>query len=75
MIGFQQVKGTITSRLYLYPQVFALILSTSGIVLFAYADGFGSHSTWGVVLSICSSASLAIFKVGQISYIKEHYVQ
>ncbi|XP_048729662.1 solute carrier family 35 member F3-like [Ostrea edulis] len=44
-------------------RVFALILSTSGIVLFAYADGFGSHSTWGVVLSVCSSASLAIFKV------------
>lgn len=44
-------------------RIFALILSISGVVLFAYADGFGSHSTWGVVLAICSSSALAVFKV------------
>ncbi|XP_061183186.1 solute carrier family 35 member F3-like [Saccostrea echinata] len=44
-------------------RVIALILSISGVVLFAYADGLGSHSTWGVVLAICSSSSLAVFKV------------
>ncbi|XP_022310046.2 solute carrier family 35 member F3-like isoform X1 [Crassostrea virginica] len=44
-------------------RIFALILSVSGVVLFAYADGFGSHSTWGVVLAIASSSALTIFKV------------
>lgn len=46
-----------------FTQIFALILSVSGVVLFAYADGFGSHSTWGVVLAIASSSALTIFKV------------
>lgn len=52
----------------IYWQIFALILSISGVVLFAYADGFGSHSTWGVVLAICSASALAVFKVRLFRY-------
>ncbi|KAK3088520.1 hypothetical protein FSP39_020120 [Pinctada imbricata] len=55
-------------------RIVAMIFSITGIVLFVYADGFGTASMWGVVLAVGSSASASIFKVlfkkfvGDISY-------
>ena len=35
----------------------------SGIVLFAYVDGFGSANTGGVLMSVGSAVGAALYKV------------
>ncbi|CAG5118044.1 unnamed protein product, partial [Candidula unifasciata] len=44
-------------------RIFAMIFSITGIVLFAYVDGFGSPAMFGVVLGIASSAGAAVYGV------------
>ncbi|XP_069105890.1 LOW QUALITY PROTEIN: solute carrier family 35 member F3-like [Argopecten irradians] len=44
-------------------RILAMIFSISGMVLSAYAGGFGSSSMWGVVLSVSASATMSVFKV------------
>ena len=44
-------------------QILAMIFSITGIVLFAYADGFGSPNMWGVVLAVTSASAAAVYKV------------
>ena len=40
-----------------------MLLSISGIVLFAYVDGFGTANTWSIALSIGSAIGAALYKV------------
>lgn len=40
-----------------------MIFSITGIVLFAYADGFGNPNMWGVVLAVTSASTAAVYKV------------
>ena len=44
-------------------QLGSVILVMSGIILFAYADGFHSANTVGIVLSIGSAIGAAVYKV------------
>ncbi|XP_064597493.1 solute carrier family 35 member F4-like [Liolophura sinensis] len=44
-------------------RIVAMIFSITGIVLFAYVDGFGSPSMWGVVLAAVSASSASVHKV------------
>ncbi|XP_060083012.1 solute carrier family 35 member F3-like [Ylistrum balloti] len=44
-------------------RIMAMIFSISGMVLSAYAGGFGSTSMWGVILSVSASATMSVFKV------------
>ncbi|XP_033727857.1 putative thiamine transporter SLC35F3 [Pecten maximus] len=44
-------------------RIFAMIFSISGMVLSAYAGGFGSTSMWGVILSVSASATMSVYKV------------
>ncbi|CAG5136785.1 unnamed protein product [Candidula unifasciata] len=44
-------------------RIFAMIFSITGIVLFAYVDGFGTPAMFGVVLGVTSSAGAAVYMV------------
>ncbi|CAL1532488.1 unnamed protein product [Lymnaea stagnalis] len=44
-------------------RIFAMIFSITGIVLFAYVDGFGSPVMFGVVMGVASSAGAAVYGV------------
>ena len=44
-------------------QIVAAILSITGIVMLAYADGFYSESIKGVALAVGSASTSAIYKV------------
>ncbi|OWF49558.1 putative thiamine transporter SLC35F3 [Mizuhopecten yessoensis] len=44
-------------------RILAMIFAISGMVLSAYAGGFGSTSMWGVILSAAASATMSVFKV------------
>ncbi|XP_046362963.1 solute carrier family 35 member F4-like [Haliotis rufescens] len=44
-------------------RILAMIFSITGIVLFAYVDGFGSQAMWGVVVAVAASAGIATYKV------------
>ena len=44
-------------------QIVAAILSITGIVMLAYADGFHSESIKGVALAVGSASTSAIYKV------------
>lgn len=40
-----------------------MVLAISGIILFAYSDGFGSASLLGVCLAVLSAVGAALYKV------------
>ncbi|XP_036361841.1 solute carrier family 35 member F4 isoform X2 [Octopus sinensis] len=44
-------------------RILAIIFSITGIVLFAYADGFGTSNMWGVVLAVVSASAAAVYKI------------
>ena len=44
-------------------QALAVCLSITGVVLFAYADGFGSFEAIGIVLAALFSLVAAFFRV------------
>ncbi|KAK6167892.1 hypothetical protein SNE40_021821 [Patella caerulea] len=44
-------------------RILALVFSITGIVLFAYVDGFGSEAMWGVVVAVASSAGAAVYRL------------
>ncbi|GAB1599406.1 putative thiamine transporter SLC35F3 [Argonauta hians] len=44
-------------------RILAIIFSITGIVLFAYADGFGTYNMWGVVLAVVSASAAAVYKI------------
>ncbi|KAH9496701.1 hypothetical protein Btru_009697 [Bulinus truncatus] len=44
-------------------RILAMIFSITGIVLFAYVDGFGSPAMFGVVMGVASSAGAAVYGV------------
>ncbi|ESO83385.1 hypothetical protein LOTGIDRAFT_169456 [Lottia gigantea] len=44
-------------------RILALVFSITGIVLFAYVDGFGTLAMWGIVVAVASSASAALYKL------------
>lgn len=44
-------------------RILAMIFSITGIVLFAYADGFGNPNMWGVVLAVTSASAAAVYKM------------
>uniref|UniRef100_A0A2C9M7K2 EamA domain-containing protein n=1 Tax=Biomphalaria glabrata TaxID=6526 RepID=A0A2C9M7K2_BIOGL len=48
-------------------RILAMIFSITGIVLFAYVDGFGSSAMFGVVSGVASSAGAAVYGVGLLS--------
>ncbi|GFR82526.1 solute carrier family 35 member F4-like [Elysia marginata] len=44
-------------------RIFAMIFSITGIVLFAYVDGFGSPAMFGVVMGVAASSGAAVYGV------------
>ena len=48
---------------YCSTQIVAAILSITGIVMLAYADGFHSNSITGVALGVGSASTSAFYKV------------
>lgn len=40
-----------------------MIFSITGIVLFAYVDGFTGNTMWGVIIAVTSSSMTAVHKV------------
>ena len=44
-------------------QITAVLLAIAGIVLMAYAEGFGGPNATGVILSVSSAVGAAIYKV------------
>ncbi|KAK3777961.1 hypothetical protein RRG08_018282 [Elysia crispata] len=44
-------------------RIFAMIFSITGIVLFAYVDGFGSPAMFGVVMGVAASSGGAVYGV------------
>ncbi|BFZ11223.1 hypothetical protein BsWGS_14262 [Bradybaena similaris] len=52
-------------------RIFAMIFSITGIVLFAYVDGFGTPAMFGVVLGVTSSAGAAVYMVMYKKFVGE----
>ncbi|XP_025089612.1 putative thiamine transporter SLC35F3 isoform X2 [Pomacea canaliculata] len=44
-------------------RILAMIFSITGIVLFAYVDGFTGNTMWGVIIAVTSSSMTAVHKV------------
>ncbi|XP_059165860.1 solute carrier family 35 member F3-like [Physella acuta] len=52
-------------------RIFAMIFSITGIVLFAYVDGYGSPAMFGVVMGVASSSGAAVYGVLYKKFIGE----
>ena len=59
--------------MHTHPQLVSVLMAITGIVLFAYADGFESANLIGVALSVGAAIGAACYKVCTLACHTMHF--